>query len=73
MINRKMIYDRSIFEAGIWVVKDMYDTKTNKVISFDALLRRGVLKGAYLTWQAMTNIARKLTNIARKHIVDIGL
>ena len=54
------IYDRGLFEAGIWYIKDLFEV--NEIIPFQTLQRRGVTMRSYMIWRSIVNIALQFMN-----------
>ena len=58
-INGKHLYDKEMFEAGIWHVKDLFD-QNNRIIQFADWKFRGISNSKYLLWRSMLNIIKNI-------------
>ena len=54
-IENKTIFDKNLFEAGLWKVKDLFN-ENNQVISFEVLQRRGIRAEKYMVWRSIVTI-----------------
>ena len=51
-LNKKMVYDEDLFVAGIWRVKDLFNSH-GRIFEFSELKLRGVTDKSYLTWRGI--------------------
>ena len=51
-INRNIMYDNSLFEAGAWRVEDLFNSNGH-VIPFSEWKRRGVTDKSFLVWRGL--------------------
>ena len=54
-IGQKLLYNKNLFEAGLWRIKDLFN-RDNNIIPFRELQRRGVLEKNYMIWRGIVNI-----------------
>ena len=57
-IGKKMLYNKNLFEAGLWRVKDLFN-RANNVIPFRELQRRGILEKNYIMWRGILNVVHQ--------------
>ena len=48
-------YNKSLFQAGLWYIKDIFD-KEGKIVSFEIWLKRGVTYKHYLAWRKVISL-----------------
>lgn len=60
LVQNKMVYDKSLFEAGVWYVGDLYEKDSNYIIPFEEWMKRGVTAKSFLTWRSLTKIVKNL-------------
>ena len=73
-IDKKMIYDKDLFNAGVWKSKDLFDAN-DAIIPFNELKKRGVTTKSYMTWRSLVQKVKELhrhqDNITEKIFTDL--
>lgn len=68
-IGGRALYNKELFDAGIWHVKDLFD-KNNKIIPFAEWNRRGISNSKYMYWCSMVTLIQKTNK--RHNVPDEG-
>ena len=71
-INKKSVFCKSLFNAGIWQATDLYREK--KIIPFEELVLRGAKKADFLIWKGIVTCISKCLNCKNDndYELDIG-
>jgi hypothetical protein len=59
LIKGTSIFYKDMFQAGIWLVNDLYDDAGN-IVSFTTWVNRGVLKSSLIKWMGLIQITKRL-------------
>jgi hypothetical protein len=58
-IGGKIIYDRELFQAGMWRCSDLYDSNGN-IMPFHVWKSRGVQPSKYLIWRGIVSVVSNI-------------
>ena len=69
-INRKTVYNKRLFNIGIWSKNDLYEN--GKVKPFQFWLKRGASNNDFMIWRGLIHLVATHRNVLRKNDINRG-
>ena len=69
-INRKTVYNKRLFNIGIWSKNDLYEN--GKVKPFQFWLKRGASNNDFMIWRGLIHLVATHRNVLRKDDINRG-
>ena len=67
-VDRRMIYYRDFYKAGLIYLSDLFDEK-GRLVPYERWVEKGLRKGSWLRWQSLITSVRK-SGIVRKPVCE---